>query len=76
MKMFNDDEPTPYDALLMNIEHIEQISGIVADLSGQLRFQQAEIAKLRADIYKLSQFNHQLTKSIKELTEYVTAKKS
>ena len=74
--MYNDNEPTPYDVLIINTEHIEQISGIIADLSGQLRFQQAEIAKLRADMYKLSQFNHQLTKSIKELTDYVTAKKS
>lgn len=75
MKMFDDDEPTPYEVLLTNAMHIEQLSGIVVDLTNQLKMQHAEIANLRSDLIKMAMFNQNITKSLKELTDYVTAKK-
>lgn len=76
MKMFDEDEPTPYEVLIANTMHIEHLSGIVVDLTNQIKLQNAEIARLRSDLIKMAMFNQRITNNIKELTDYVTAKKS
>lgn len=76
MKMFDDSTLDPYDTLLITVEHVEHLSGIVAELAKHANNSQAEIARLRGEIIKLHSFNRQLTKTIKELTDYVTEKKS
>lgn len=60
-------EPNPYDMLMETIKHVEQLSEAMVIISNHHNQSTAEIAKLRADLNKLTIHNTQLAKAIQEI---------
>lgn len=60
-------DPSPYDMLIATVKHVEQLSEAMVVVSKQNNQSTAEIAKLRADLNKLTIHNTQLAKAIQEI---------